>query len=142
MVSPGMPGWILFIPVLNVEVDFSLSSGSVSFPYSHLEPVPFILLIPLDVPGKTGPFLVSSHMAEAFPSFQMLRMWDELDEQSRRKYQKKAAPCPDPSLSVWRPDIYFASVSETFEKKMDNYSLEWASQAEKSYEKSELSLDR
>uniref|UniRef100_A0A452TQ21 DNA-directed RNA polymerase subunit n=1 Tax=Ursus maritimus TaxID=29073 RepID=A0A452TQ21_URSMA len=60
------------------------------------------------------------------------------DEQSRRKYQKKAAPCPDPSLAVWRPDIYFASVSETFEKKMDDYSLEWASQAERSYEKSEL----
>ncbi|XP_027978222.1 DNA-directed RNA polymerase I subunit RPA1 [Eumetopias jubatus] len=73
---------------------------------------------------------------------QILKMWGELDEQSRRKYQKKAAPCPDPSLAVWRPDIYFASVSETFEKKMDDYSLEWASQAEKSYEKSELSLDR
>nr|XP_031547783.1 DNA-directed RNA polymerase I subunit RPA1 [Vicugna pacos] len=73
---------------------------------------------------------------------QMLRMWSELDEQSRRKYQKRAAPCPDPSLSVWRPDIYFASVSETFEKKVDDYSHEWAAQAEKSYEKSELSLDR
>ncbi|XP_006104065.1 DNA-directed RNA polymerase I subunit RPA1 [Myotis lucifugus] len=72
---------------------------------------------------------------------QVLRMWGELDEQSRRKYQKKAAPCPDPTLSIWRPDIYFASVSETFEKKMDDYSREWASQAEKSYEKSELSLD-
>ena len=119
-----------------------MSSGSVSFPYSHLEPVPLILLIPLDVPGKIGPFLVSPHVAEAFPSFQILRMWGELDEQSRRKYQKKAAACPDPSLSIWRPDIYFASVSETFEKKVDDYSLEWASQAEKSYEKSELSLDR
>lgn len=85
---------------------------------------------------------MSSSVAEAHPSFQILTMWGELDEQSRRKYQKKAAPCPDPSLSVWRPDIYFASVSETFEKKMDDYHCEWASQAEKSYEKSELSLDR
>ncbi|XP_036895036.1 DNA-directed RNA polymerase I subunit RPA1 [Sturnira hondurensis] len=72
---------------------------------------------------------------------QMLSMWSELDEQSRRKYQKKAAPCPDPSLSVWRPDIYFASVSETFEKRVDDYICEWASQAEKSFEKSDLSLD-
>lgn len=88
------------------------------------------------------PVLVSSSVAEPRPSFQVLRMWGELDEQSRRKYQKKAAPCPDPTLSVWRPDIFFASVSETFEKKMDDYSREWASQAEKSYEKSELSLDR
>ncbi|XP_034857021.1 DNA-directed RNA polymerase I subunit RPA1 isoform X2 [Mirounga leonina] len=94
----------------------------------------------LDVPKtqflqpKQFPFLASN--------YEILNMWGELDEQSRRKYQKKAAPCPDPSLAVWRPDIYFASVSETFEKKMDDYSLEWASQAEKSYEKSELSLDR
>ncbi|XP_012587032.1 PREDICTED: DNA-directed RNA polymerase I subunit RPA1 isoform X2 [Condylura cristata] len=73
---------------------------------------------------------------------QMLRMWYELDEKSRRKYHKKAAPCPDPSLSVWRPDIYFASVSETFEKKMDDYSYEWASQVEKNCEKAALSLDR
>ncbi|XP_045139829.1 DNA-directed RNA polymerase I subunit RPA1 [Echinops telfairi] len=73
---------------------------------------------------------------------EVLRLWSELDEQSRRKYQKKAAPCPDPSLSVWRPDIYFASVSETFEQKIDNYSREWASLAGKSGERSELSLDR
>lgn len=71
----------------------------------------------------------------------MLQMWYELDEQSRRKYEKKAASCPDPSLSVWRPDIYLASVSETFEKKVDDYCQEWAAGAEKSY-KSELSLDR
>ncbi|XP_020034609.2 DNA-directed RNA polymerase I subunit RPA1 [Castor canadensis] len=73
---------------------------------------------------------------------QILQMWYDLDEQSRQKYQKKTAPCLDPSLSVWRPDIYFASVSETFEKKVDDYSQEWAAQAEKSYKKPELSLDR
>ncbi|KAM5228128.1 DNA-directed RNA polymerase I subunit RPA1 isoform 2-T2 [Ctenodactylus gundi] len=73
---------------------------------------------------------------------QMLQMWYELDEQSRRKYQKKAAPCPDPSLSVWRPDIYLASVSETFEKQVADYSQQWAAQAERGYENSELSLDR
>lgn len=127
-------------PVLSVEVEFSLQSGSVSVPYSYLEPVPLVLLILC--PRKTSPFLVSSHVPESCTPFQILKLWGELDEQSRRKYQKKAAPCPDPSLAVWRPDIYFASVSETFEKKMDDYSLEWASQAERSYEKSELSLDR
>lgn len=117
------------------------TQGSVSFPNSHLKPA-FDPPYPTGCPRKRSPFLVSSSVAEACLSFQMLRMWGELDEQSRRKYQKKAAPCPDPSLSIWRPDIYFASVSETFEKKMDDYSCEWASQAEKSYEKSELSLDR
>ncbi|KAM4804057.1 DNA-directed RNA polymerase I subunit RPA1 isoform X1 [Urocitellus parryii] len=73
---------------------------------------------------------------------QVLQMWYKLDEKSRQKYQRKAAPCPDPSLSVWRPDIYLASVSEHFEKKIDDYSQEWALEAEKSYKKSELSLDR
>lgn len=72
----------------------------------------------------------------------MLSMWYELDEHSRRKYQKRAAPCPDPSLAVWRPDIYFASVSETFEKKMDDYSCEWAAEVAQSHEKSALSLER
>lgn len=112
------------------------------FPVLSFEARAFDLPHPTGHPRKRSSFLVLSHIAESCPSFQMLRMWAELDEQSRRKYQKKAAPCPDPSLSVWRPDIYFASVSETFEKKMDDYSCEWAAQAERSYEKSGLSLDR
>ncbi|XP_044518994.1 DNA-directed RNA polymerase I subunit RPA1 [Gracilinanus agilis] len=73
---------------------------------------------------------------------QILKMWYDLDEKSQRKYLKRALPCPDPSLGVWRPDIHFASVSETFESQVDAYAQEWAAQAERSYEKSELSLDR
>lgn len=112
------------------------------FPLLLFEASVFHPPYPTGCARKRSPVMVSSSVAESCPFFQMLRMWGELDEQSRRKYQKKAAPCPDPSLSVWRPDIYFASVSETFEKKVDDYSHEWASQAERSYEKSELSLDR
>lgn len=48
-------------------------------------------------------------------------MWYELDEKKRRKYLKKANKCPDPSLAVWRPDSYFASVSETFENGVEDY---------------------
>uniref|UniRef100_A0A5F8GSU8 DNA-directed RNA polymerase subunit n=1 Tax=Monodelphis domestica TaxID=13616 RepID=A0A5F8GSU8_MONDO len=73
---------------------------------------------------------------------QILKMWYDLDEKSQRKYVKRALPCPDPSLGVWRPDIHFASVSETFENQVDAYAQEWAAQAERSYQKSELSLDR
>ncbi|XP_036604435.1 DNA-directed RNA polymerase I subunit RPA1 [Trichosurus vulpecula] len=72
----------------------------------------------------------------------ILEMWSELDEKSQRKYVKRALPCPDPSLGVWRPDIHFASVSETFESQVDAYAQEWVAQEERSYEKSELSLDR
>ncbi|XP_051830346.1 DNA-directed RNA polymerase I subunit RPA1 [Antechinus flavipes] len=73
---------------------------------------------------------------------QILKMWNELDEKSRRKFVKKALPCPDPSLGVWRPDIHLASVSETFESQVDAYTQQWAAQPERSREKSELSLDR
>ncbi|MBZ3870003.1 DNA-directed RNA polymerase I subunit RPA1 [Sciurus carolinensis] len=72
---------------------------------------------------------------------QMLQMWRELDERRRQRLQKKAAPCPDPSLAVWRPDIYLASVSERFEKQVDDFSQGWAG-AQKQHQKLELSPDR
>ncbi|KAJ7313382.1 hypothetical protein JRQ81_004697 [Phrynocephalus forsythii] len=75
-------------------------------------------------------------------TLQLLNMWYELDEKSRRKYQKKAAKCPDPSLAVWRPDIYFASVSETFENEVENFLGEWDAQNEAHYSKSDLSSER
>ncbi|XP_072860138.2 DNA-directed RNA polymerase I subunit RPA1 isoform X2 [Pogona vitticeps] len=75
-------------------------------------------------------------------TLQLLNMWYELDEKSRRKYQKKATKCPDPSLAVWRPDIYFASVSETFENEVENFLGKWDSQNDVSFGKSELSSQR
>uniref|UniRef100_A0A8C2Y7P2 DNA-directed RNA polymerase subunit n=1 Tax=Coturnix japonica TaxID=93934 RepID=A0A8C2Y7P2_COTJA len=54
-------------------------------------------------------------------TLQLLKMWYELDEKKRRKYLKKAMKCPDPSLAVWRPDSYFASVSEKFENGVEDY---------------------
>lgn len=142
MVKQRALGWIRFLRVSDVKMAFSLPSGFCLFPLFSFEASASDMPYLTGHPRKRSLFLVSSSIAEAHPSFQMLRMWAELDEQSRRKYQKKASPCPDPSLSVWRPDTYFASVSETFEKKVDDYSREWAAQAERSYEKAELSLDR
>ncbi|KAL7976983.1 hypothetical protein Chor_008932 [Crotalus horridus] len=72
----------------------------------------------------------------------LLNMWYELNEKTRRKYQKRAARCPDPSLSNWRPDIYFASVSETFENEVKNFLGEWDAQNRLNYSKSELSSQR
>ncbi|XP_006028713.1 DNA-directed RNA polymerase I subunit RPA1 [Alligator sinensis] len=73
---------------------------------------------------------------------QLLSMWYELDEKKRRKYSKKTSKCPDPSLAVWRPDIHFASVSETFEVGVENYISEWEAQNNRNYVKSNLSYDR
>lgn len=74
--------------------------------------------------------------------FQLLKMWYELDEKKRRKYLKKANKCPDPSLGVWRPDTYFASVSETFENGVEAYINRWESEKRQGYTCPTLSSDR
>lgn len=74
--------------------------------------------------------------------FQLLKMWYELDERSRSKYQKKISKCPDPSLATYRPDIHFASVSETFENEVENYLGQWGIQNHLSCGKTELSSER
>ncbi|XP_054680311.1 DNA-directed RNA polymerase I subunit RPA1 isoform X3 [Grus americana] len=75
-------------------------------------------------------------------TLQLLKMWYELDEKKRRKYLKKTNKCPDPSLGVWRPDTYFASVSETFENGVKDYINKWESENRQSYAHSALSSDR
>ncbi|KAG8139759.1 hypothetical protein E2320_002514, partial [Naja naja] len=75
-------------------------------------------------------------------ALKLLNMWYELNEKTRRKYQKRAARCPDPSLSIWRPDIHFASVSETFENEVKTFLGEWDARNKLNYSKSELSSQR
>ncbi|XP_010147056.1 PREDICTED: DNA-directed RNA polymerase I subunit RPA1, partial [Eurypyga helias] len=75
-------------------------------------------------------------------TLQLLKMWYELDEKKRRKYLKKTNKCPDPSLGVWRPDSYFASVSETFENGVEDYINKWESENRQSYMRPALSSDR
>lgn len=52
---------------------------------------------------------------------QLMESWKTMDESSRGKYLKKTAHCPDPCLAVYRPDICFGSVSETFESLIESY---------------------
>uniref|UniRef100_A0A672TKE3 DNA-directed RNA polymerase subunit n=1 Tax=Strigops habroptila TaxID=2489341 RepID=A0A672TKE3_STRHB len=75
-------------------------------------------------------------------TLQLLKMWYELDEKKRRKYMKKTNKCPDPSLGVWRPDTYFASVSEAFEHGVEDYIDKWESENRQSYVHPVLSSDR
>uniref|UniRef100_A0A8C3JZE6 DNA-directed RNA polymerase subunit n=1 Tax=Calidris pygmaea TaxID=425635 RepID=A0A8C3JZE6_9CHAR len=75
-------------------------------------------------------------------TLQLLKMWYELDEKKRRKYLKKANKCPDPSLGIWRPDTYFASVSETFENGVEDYIKKLESENRRSYMYPALSSDR
>uniref|UniRef100_A0A8B9IUU5 DNA-directed RNA polymerase subunit n=1 Tax=Amazona collaria TaxID=241587 RepID=A0A8B9IUU5_9PSIT len=75
-------------------------------------------------------------------TLQLLKMWYELDEKKRGKYMKKTNKCPDPSLGVWRPDTYFASVSEAFERGVEDYINKWESENRQSYVHPVISSDR
>ncbi|XP_048459016.1 DNA-directed RNA polymerase I subunit RPA1 [Rhincodon typus] len=73
---------------------------------------------------------------------QLLEIWRSLDEKSKFKYLKKSACCPDPCLSVYRPDIYFGSVSENFSDTVDRYFTDQEGKEISCYSKSDLPLDR
>nr|XP_033807728.1 DNA-directed RNA polymerase I subunit RPA1 isoform X1 [Geotrypetes seraphini] len=73
---------------------------------------------------------------------QLLERWYAVDEKTESKYRRKTAHCPDPCLALYRPDIFFGSVSETFENKVNSYIEEWETQDNQEYRRSELTLDR
>lgn len=63
-------------------------------------------------------------------SCQILQQWYSLEESSRSKYSRKTAACPEPTLSLFRPDVCFGSVSETFHSIVDRYLQERGQQKE------------
>ncbi|XP_026185951.1 DNA-directed RNA polymerase I subunit RPA1 [Mastacembelus armatus] len=54
-------------------------------------------------------------------SRELTQQWHTLDEASRSKYRKKSSACPEPCLSLFRPDVCFGSVSETFHNITEKY---------------------
>ncbi len=51
----------------------------------------------------------------------MVAEWRSLDADRRALYKKKAAKCPDPLTSVYRPDSNFGAVTEAVEKMIEQY---------------------
>uniref|UniRef100_A0A673CFL5 DNA-directed RNA polymerase subunit n=1 Tax=Sphaeramia orbicularis TaxID=375764 RepID=A0A673CFL5_9TELE len=51
----------------------------------------------------------------------LLEQWNSLDETSKLKYGRKSSRCPEPSLGLFRPDISFGSVSESFHSITEKY---------------------
>ncbi|XP_072112743.1 DNA-directed RNA polymerase I subunit RPA1 isoform X2 [Mobula birostris] len=104
---------------------------------------------------RLGAFLLFSQkelgkIKEADPEGEMLNtrdpvtqrlqeLWESLNAKSKNKYMKKAARCPDPCIAVYRPDIYFGSVSEDFSDVVDKYLNEQEGNDSSKYIKSELS---
>lgn len=50
--------------------------------------------------------------------------WRALSDKERRKFAKKAAPCPDPLTSVFGPESNLGSITETLDSIIDNYTCE------------------
>ncbi|KAI4894429.1 hypothetical protein NFI96_010484 [Prochilodus magdalenae] len=54
-------------------------------------------------------------------ALQLMESWRDMDDAHKMKYLKKTSRCPDPCLAIFRPDICFGSVSETFDSIIGNY---------------------
>lgn len=54
-------------------------------------------------------------------TLKLMEQWHSMDEPSRSKYSRKSSRCPEPSLSLLRPDVCFGSVSENFHDITEKY---------------------
>ncbi|XP_017039260.1 DNA-directed RNA polymerase I subunit RPA1 [Drosophila ficusphila] len=52
----------------------------------------------------------------------LLKLWKKADAEDKALYRKKYARCPDPSVAVYKQDIYYGSVSERTRKLIDDYA--------------------
>ncbi|XP_075712742.1 DNA-directed RNA polymerase I subunit RPA1 isoform X2 [Rhinoderma darwinii] len=72
---------------------------------------------------------------------QLIESWCDLDPKAQNKYIKRSSRLPDPCLSVLRPDLYFGSVSETFQDQVDRYTWQQDSRDRSGYIKSKAPSD-
>ncbi|XP_055901789.1 DNA-directed RNA polymerase I subunit RPA1 [Eupeodes corollae] len=54
----------------------------------------------------------------------MITLWNKADAEAREKYKKKYSSCPDPTISKYKPDNFYGSVSEYVEKLIEDYSTQ------------------
>lgn len=52
---------------------------------------------------------------------QIVKLWNEANDELKEKYSKKCQPCPDPVISKYQPDNNFGSLSEYVEGLINNY---------------------
>ncbi|SPP75301.1 DNA-directed RNA polymerase I subunit RPA1 [Drosophila guanche] len=58
----------------------------------------------------------------------LLKLWKKADAEDKALYRKKYARCPDPSVAVYKQDLYYGSVSERTRKLIDDYARKHPSQ--------------
>ncbi|KAH8305928.1 hypothetical protein KR018_004137 [Drosophila ironensis] len=52
----------------------------------------------------------------------LLKLWKKADADDKALYYKKYARCPDPSVAVYKQDLYYGSVSERTRKLIDDFA--------------------
>ncbi|XP_057705889.1 DNA-directed RNA polymerase I subunit RPA1 isoform X1 [Corythoichthys intestinalis] len=52
---------------------------------------------------------------------ELMTQWQALDDVGQSKYKRKSSRCPEPSLGLFRPDVSFGSVSESFHDITEKY---------------------
>ncbi|KAH8327289.1 hypothetical protein KR074_009351 [Drosophila pseudoananassae] len=52
----------------------------------------------------------------------LLKLWKKADAEDKALYRKKYARCPDPSVAVYKQDLYYGSVSERTRKLIEDYA--------------------
>lgn len=55
---------------------------------------------------------------------ELVKIWLAADENVKSGYSKKGGRCPDPVISTFKPDNYYGSISEYFEKLIGTYVKE------------------
>lgn len=53
---------------------------------------------------------------------QIVKLWNEADEELKAKYSKKCQPCPDPVVSKYQPDNMLGSLNEHIESLVHAFS--------------------
>ena len=71
-----------------------------------------------DAPEQTGSRGNDSHQST---NKQMRTLWHQLTPELRQSYGKWSQRCPDPVVSVKRPDRHMGSMSEKLESLIENY---------------------
>eukprot|EP00795_Rhopilema_esculentum_P016610 gene16610-8039_t len=62
----------------------------------------------------------SQHSSEEVQE-QLFNSWANLNAPTKHSYESKCRPCPDPVLSILRPDCHFGSISEAFFDTLNEY---------------------
>ncbi|KAH8253394.1 hypothetical protein KR032_005263 [Drosophila birchii] len=60
----------------------------------------------------------------------LIKLWKKADAEDKALYRKKYARCPDPSVAVYKQDLYYGSVSERTSKLISDYAKRNPSQKE------------